>query len=308
MVQVQRSFSEDESGAGTLYVVGTPIGNLEDMTYRAVRILQTVDLIAAEEKRQTRKLLSHFEINTRMVSYHEHNKYASGPELVRLLKTGQSIALVSDAGMPVVSDPGAELVAAAVAAQITVVPIPGANAALAALVMSGLAAERFAFYGFPPRAPKLLRSWLAAVAQETATILVYASPHRLVAILTDLRSALGDDRQAMLVRELTKKHEEALRGTLGELCVWVSENSIIGEYCIVIKGLEMSTTRNGVRVEGVSSGHAPDADLPWWHALDLAAHVAYYEEKLGGNRKEAMRCVAQERGMSRRAVYQALLP
>lgn len=304
-MQVQRSFSEEASGVGTLYVVGTPIGNLEDMTYRAVRILQEVDVIAAEDTRQTRKLLTHFAINTRMVSYHEHNKQASGPELIRLLLSGLSIAQVSDAGMPVISDPGAELVAAAIAAGVRVVPVPGASAALAALVMSGLASDRFIFYGFPPRANKQLHSWLTQLARETATIIVYASPHKLLATLTELQTALGAQRQAAVVRELTKKHEEALRGSLAELVLWVSENSIIGEYCIVLSGAADAELA-GMRVAG-EAGAMPETDLPWWHALDVSAHVTYYEEKMGGDRKEAMRRVAKERGMSRRAVYQALL-
>jgi len=212
-VNNQKSFSGVEASAnqyGKLYLVGTPIGNLEDMTFRAIRILKEVEMIAAEDTRQTRKLLNHFEIQTRTVSYHEHNKQASGPELVRLLQSGKSIALVSDAGLPAISDPGVDLVAAAVQEGIAVIPIPGANAALSALIVSGLPTTRFTFTGFPPRDKKALKEWLTAFEHDEATIIMYESPHRLVKTLQAAVQVLGD-RQAAIVRELTKKHEEIIR-------------------------------------------------------------------------------------------------
>ena len=215
-MNVQQSFKSSAAGegtnnSGTLYLVGTPIGNLEDMTFRAVRTLKEVDLIAAEDTRQTRKLLTHYEISTRLVSYHEHNKEASGNELLRLLEEGQSIALVSDAGLPAISDPGADLVADAVKRSIAVVPIPGANAALSALIVSGLPTDRFLFVGFPPRDRKPLTAWLDRLYKENATIICYESPHRVAKTLAAMLEQWGD-RPIAMVRELTKRHEEVARG------------------------------------------------------------------------------------------------
>ncbi|CAM4485389.1 16S rRNA (cytidine(1402)-2'-O)-methyltransferase [Paenibacillus tarimensis] len=290
---VQKSFSgERESQAGTLYIVGTPIGNLEDMTYRAVRTLREVDLIAAEDTRQTRKLLTHFEISTRLVSYHEHNKHASGPELVRLLLAGQSIALVSDAGMPAISDPGADLVRDAISRRIPVVPIPGPNAALSALVVSGQSTERFLFAGFPPRDRKPLQAFLTELQYEQATLLFYESPHRLIKTLHAVREVWGN-REVALVRELTKRHEEVARGTVEEALALLSEHPPQGEYCIVISG--------------AAAGDRPDpAEQAFWKEWTLTRHVAYYEEQ-SGDRKEAMKKAAADRGMSKRDVYSKVL-
>lgn len=202
--QVQKSFGARAAGGpGTLYLVATPIGNLEDMTFRAVRMLKEADLIAAEDTRQTRKLLTHFDISTRLVSYHEHNKRASGPELVRLLAEGSTIALVSDAGMPAISDPGADLAAAAAAEGIPVVPIPGANAALSSLIVSGLPTDRFLFAGFPPRDRKGMEAFLSRMDREEATLLLYESPHRLKKTVEAVAERWSGRRMAV-VRELTK--------------------------------------------------------------------------------------------------------
>ncbi|MEK3884216.1 16S rRNA (cytidine(1402)-2'-O)-methyltransferase [Paenibacillus sp. PL2-23] len=276
----------DESG--TLYLVGTPIGNLEDMTMRAIRILKEVDLIAAEDTRQSRKLLTHFDIHTRIVSYHEHNKAASGPELIRLLLEGKSIALVSDAGLPAISDPGADLVAEAVEQQIAVVPIPGANAALSALIMSGLPTHRFLFAGFPPREKKALAQWLKELAGQQATVLMYESPHRLTKTLAAMLEALGDRRMAV-VRELTKKHEEAVRGTVSECITWFEEHSPLGEICLIVDGASEAD---------ISEQHAGSA---WWTELGLAEHVAHYEATM--DRKEAIKQTALDRGLPKRDVY-----
>ncbi|REK69206.1 16S rRNA (cytidine(1402)-2'-O)-methyltransferase [Paenibacillus paeoniae] len=288
----QRSYSVDASigmngEAGTLYLVGTPIGNLEDMTMRAIRILKEVDLIAAEDTRQSRKLLTHFEIHTRLVSYHEHNKGASGPELIRLLSGGQSIALVSDAGLPAISDPGADLVAEAVEQGITVVPVPGANAALSALIMSGLPTDRFLFTGFPPREKKSLVKWLKELSGQAATLLMYESPHRLTKTLDAMLEHLGD-RKVAVIRELTKRHEEAVRGTLSECLAWFEENAPLGEFCIVLEGA------------GEESAQA-SSEGAWWSEMDLAAHVAHYETMM--DRKEAIKKTAIDRGMPKRDVY-----
>lgn len=255
---------------------------------RAIRILQEVELIAAEDTRQTRKLLTHFEINTRMVSYHEHNKQASGPELIRLLLEGQSIALVSDAGLPAISDPGEDLVKAAIDHDIAVIPIPGANAALSALIMSGLPTERFLFAGFPPRDRKSLAQWLKELNGRRETILLYESPHRIGKTLDAVLENLGDRRVA-LIRELTKRHEEAVRGTVKECIAWFAEHPPMGEFCIVIEGARKETSQKAI-MEG-----------SWWADLDVAAHVAHYEKMY--DRKEAIKKAAVDRGLPKRDVY-----
>ncbi|QGG54179.1 16S rRNA (cytidine(1402)-2'-O)-methyltransferase [Paenibacillus sp. B01] len=287
-MQLQKSFEPTDKG--TLYLVATPIGNLEDMTMRAIRILKEAALIAAEDTRQTRKLLSRFEIENRLVSYHEHNKASSGPELLRLLEEGSSIALVSDAGMPAISDPGADLARDAAARGIPVVPVPGANAALSALVMSGLPTERFTFAGFPPRDKKSLEKWLEPLKALPGTLLLYESPHRIRKTLPVLLERLGD-REAAMIRELTKRHEEAARGRLSELIAHLEEHEPLGEYCLVIA--------EGEPVEAV-------AGTPWWQALELERHVEHYE-RLGQDRKEAIKLAAADRGLSKREVYNEVM-
>lgn len=292
---VQRSFAAQER-TGTLYLVATPIGNLEDMTFRAIRTLKEVQLIAAEDTRQTRKLLTHYEIQNRLVSYHEHNREASGPELIRLLLDGQSVALVSDAGIPAISDPGAELVAAAVAENIPVVPIPGANAALSALIISGLPTDRFLFVGFPPRERKGMTKLMDSLEGESGTILFYESPHRLKKTLAILAERWGG-RGAAIVRELTKRHEEVVRGTIEACLVHVEANQPLGECCIVVQG----SAGSGRSVPGEQA-----SAIAWWTELTLTGHVEAYEAK-GQSRKEAMKSAAVDRGVSKRDVYQALL-
>ncbi|WP_138756066.1 16S rRNA (cytidine(1402)-2'-O)-methyltransferase [Paenibacillus sinopodophylli] len=286
-MNVQKSFAES-NGIGSLYLVATPIGNLEDMTFRAIRTLKEVQLIAAEDTRQTRKLLTHFEIPTRIVSYHEHNKRASGPELIRLLLEGQSIALVSDAGLPAISDPGADLVKEATQNNIPVIPIPGANAALSALIISGLPTDRFLFAGFPPREKKSLTKWLQELQGQAGTLLFYESPHRISKTLVILREVLGD-RQIACVRELTKRHEEAVRGSISECMEWFDAKPPQGEFCVVVEG-----------AGGVGANEQPISEI-WWSELDLAAHVAHYEEQ--HDRKEAIKRTALDRGLPKRDVY-----
>lgn len=258
------------------------------MTFRAIRTLKEVQLIAAEDTRQTRKLLTHFEINTRMVSYHEHNKRASGPELIRLLLDGQSIALVSDAGLPAISDPGADLVKEAVENNIAVIPIPGANAALSALIMSGVPTDRFLFAGFPPRERKSLTKWLQGFRAQQETLLFYESPHRISKTLDALMECLGD-RSIACVRELTKRHEEAIRGRVSECMEWFAEHPPLGEFCIVVEGA------------GGSAVNRQQSDEAWWSELDMEAHVAHYEEQY--DRKEAIKKAALDRGLPKRDVY-----
>lgn len=293
MVRIQKSFKDQgQDDYGTLYLVATPIGNLEDITFRAIRTLKEVHLIAAEDTRQTRKLLTHFEISTRLVSYHEHNKQASGSELIRLLTEGQSIALVSDAGLPAISDPGADLVRDAANEGIKVVPIPGANAALSALIISGLPTDQFMFTGFPPRDKKPLAEWLTRLARQEGTLIMYESPHRLKKTLDAMLEHWGDRRLAM-VRELTKRHEEAVRGTISECLAFLEENPPLGEYCLVIEGA------------AAGAGDAANNGEAWWAALELEQHVAHYEKE-GIDRKEAIKKAAQDRGLPKREVYNAV--
>ena len=221
---------------GTLYLVATPIGNLEDITARALRILREADLVAAEDTRVTRKLLAHFDIHTPLTAYHEHSTGAKENLLLDKLLAGTTIALVSDAGTPAVSDPGAELVAAAITAGIRVEPIPGACAAVAGLIGAGLPTGRFTFEGFLPRPRSDRRERLAEVAQETRTIILYEAPHRLRETLADLRKALGDDRPACVARELTKRFEEWIRGTLAEVDAHFEANDPRGECVIILAG------------------------------------------------------------------------
>ncbi|GGD99397.1 16S rRNA (cytidine(1402)-2'-O)-methyltransferase [Paenibacillus nasutitermitis] len=297
-MKVQQSFvthkDKEHLKTGTLYLVATPIGNLEDMTFRAVRTLKEVDLIAAEDTRQTRKLLTHFEISTRLVSYHEHNKAASGSELIRLLTEGQSIALVSDAGLPAISDPGADLVAAAVEEDIAVVPIPGANAALSALIISGLPTERFLFTGFPPRERKGLQDWLQRLRKQDGTIICYESPHRVAKTLAAMLEQWGDRDMAM-TRELTKRFEEAARGKISECLAWLEEHPPLGEYCLVVAG-----------AGAAAAGDFEGDEQAWWTDLNLEEHVGRYEAQ-NMDRKEAIKRTAVDRGLAKREVYNEIM-
>ncbi|MBD2562939.1 MULTISPECIES: 16S rRNA (cytidine(1402)-2'-O)-methyltransferase [Nostoc] len=225
---------------GTLYVVGTPIGNLEDITFRAVRILQTVDIIAAEDTRHTGKLLQHFQVKTPQVSYHEHNRTSRIPELLEHLVNNKAIALVSDAGMPGISDPGYELVKACIEAGIPVVPIPGASAAITALSAAGLPTDRFVFEGFLPAKSQQRQEHLESLQTESRTLIFYESPHRLRDTLQDLAEVWGSDRQIVLGRELTKLYEEFWRGTIAEAIAHYSQREPQGEYTLVVAGIPAS--------------------------------------------------------------------
>lgn len=282
----QKSF-ENEEEKGILYLVPTPIGNLEDMSFRAIRILKEADVIAAEDTRNTKKLMNYYEIDTPIVSYHEHNKKVSGEKLLKRLREGAKIALVSDAGMPTISDPGYELVSMAAEEKLTVVPLPGANAALTALIASGLAPQPFYFYGFLPRQKKDKKRELAELAKQTSTIILYESPHRLKETLLSLAEGLGN-RKIVLCRELTKKYEEFIRGTIEEALKWASEEEVRGEFCLIIEG----------NSEPVHEGP------PWWEDLTIKEHVEYYIGE-GYHSKEAVKLVAKERGLNKREVYQA---
>ncbi|MBT2290093.1 16S rRNA (cytidine(1402)-2'-O)-methyltransferase [Paenibacillus albidus] len=291
-ISCQSSFQRTNKEIGSLYLVATPIGNLEDMTYRAVNTLRECDIIAAEDTRQTRKLLSHFEISPSMLfSYHEHNKAASGPELIRYIIEGKNLALVSDAGLPAISDPGADLVALAIAQGIPVIPIPGANAALSALIASGLPTTTFTFAGFLPRERKDIRAVLAPLRAAQGTLLFYESPHRVIKTLAHLQENFGN-RRIVLARELTKRYEEFLRGTIEECSAWLAEHPPIGEYVIVL--------------EGESKEEAEEASSAWWRELTVEQHVAHYEAA-DLSRKDAMKKAAADRGVAKRDIYNALL-
>lgn len=291
MVTVQKSFTPDLRSYGSLYLVATPIGSLEDITIRAIRVLKEVQWIAAEDTRQTRKLLAHYEITTRMISYHEHNKQASGPELIRILQTGDSIALVSDAGTPAISDPGYELVKLAIDKQISVVAVPGANAAINALIVSGLPTDSFYYMGFLPRERKAMMEQLEQLRTISATIVVYESPHRIIRTLEALYEAYGD-RPIAVIRELTKKFEEICRGKASDCITEMKSRTPLGEYCIVIGGM------NKEQLHQESQG--------WWQKLQVHEHVAHYK-KLGFTDKEAMKQTAVDRGVAKRDVYNELL-
>lgn len=284
---VQKSFVSD-SPYGKLFLVATPIGNLEDMTVRAINTLREVDIIAAEDTRQTRKLLTHFEIDTRLISYHEHNKNSSGPEIIRLLKEeGMSVALVSDAGLPAISDPGQELVRDAVAKGIAVIPIPGANAGLSALIVSGLPTDGFVFRGFLPREKKDQRQELERLKSYQETLIFYESPYRITKTLHMMREVLGN-RHVALGRELTKRYEEFVRGPFDDVLAFLEEEGETrGEFTVI--------------VEGAGSG-ADDKDDEWWQSMTVVEHVDYYVGQ-GLTAKAAVKQVADERGVPKRDVY-----
>ncbi|BAU26211.1 16S rRNA (cytidine1402-2'-O)-methyltransferase [Aneurinibacillus soli] len=283
---VQKSFAD--SPYGKLYLVATPIGNLDDMTVRAVHTLREVDIIAAEDTRQTRKLLTHFEIDTRLISYHEHNQRSSGPEIIRLLKEeGISVALVSDAGLPAISDPGQELVRDAVADGISVIPIPGANAALSALIVSGLSTDGFVFRGFLPREKKDQRKELERLRVYKETLIFYESPYRITKTLHIMQEVLGN-RQVALGRELTKRYEEFIRGSFDDVLAFLEgEGDIRGEFTVIVAGAD---------------DDAADAEVEWWQALSVVEHVDHYIEQ-GMSVKVAVKQAADDRGVPKRDVY-----
>jgi len=281
--------SEDR---GVLYLCATPIGNLEDMTLRALKVLGEVDLVAAEDTRHARKLFSHFDIHTPLTSYHDHNRRSKGPHLVNLLLEGKSIALVTDAGMPGVSDPGEDLAALAIGEGIRVIPIPGASASLSALVVSGLPSGRFCFEGFLPPRGKARKERLKELQEEKRTMVFYESPHRLKSTLTDL-TTLGN-RRICVARELTKYYEEVWRGNLEGALEKFEEQVPRGEFTLVLEGF---TGSEGAAAGGQAGIRGID---------ELAALVLDFEKK-GNSRKEAIKEASRMAGIPKREVYSALL-
>lgn len=277
--------------SGTLYLCATPIGNLEDMTLRCIRVLKEVDLIAAEDTRNSIKLLNHFEIKTPMTSYHEYNKIEKGHRLAERLQSGEDIALITDAGTPGISDPGEELVRMCQEAGITVTALPGAVACITALTISGLATRRFAFEAFLPTDKKERQAILEELKGETRTIILYEAPHRLTRTLKVLYEALGN-RRLSVCRELTKKHETVFATTIEDALDYYESQEPKGECVMVIEG----KSREEIRAE----------EKAQWEEMDIEAHMEYYLER-GMDKKEAMKQVAKDRGVSKRDIYQALL-
>ncbi len=281
---------------GKIFLVATPIGNLGDMTARAVEVLNSVDLIAAEDTRNTIRLLNHFEIRKPLTSYHEYNKTEKAYELTAQAAAGKNIAVVTDAGMPAISDPGEVLVRIAWESGIEVTIVPGACACVSALAISGLPTRRFAFEAFLPMEKKERAEILEELKQETRTMIIYEAPHRLLKTLKELSELFGPGRSVSIVRELTKLHEEVFRTTLGEAVSRYEApggaDLIRGEYVLVIAG----RSREEIRGEEAAK----------WESMTVADHVAMYESQ-GMDRKEAMKAAAKDRGVSKRDIYQALL-
>lgn len=276
---------------GTLYLCATPIGNLEDITFRVLRTLKEVDLIAAEDTRNSIKLLNHFEIKTPMTSYHEFNKIEKAYQLVEKLKEGKNIALITDAGTPGISDPGEDIVRICYEHGIEVTSLPGAAACITALTMSGRSTRRFAFEAFLPKDKKERATVLEELKNETRTIILYEAPHHLLKTVKELMEVLGD-RELTLCRELTKKYEEKIQLTFSSLLSYYEEREPRGEYVLVISG----KSREEIEKEKQSS----------WESWSIEEHMEHYENQ-GIARKEAMKLVAKDRGVSKRDIYNALI-
>jgi 16S rRNA (cytidine1402-2'-O)-methyltransferase len=277
---------QTEPKPGTLYIVATPIGNLEDMTFRAVRILQAVDMIAAEDTRHTGRLLQHFQVKTPQISYHEHNSHGRIPELLEHLQYGKAIALVSDAGMPGISDPGYELIKACIDHGITVVPIPGASAVITALSAAGLPTDRFIFDGFLPAKSQQRKKYLESLQGESRTLVFYESPHRLRDTLADLGAVLGSDRSIVIARELTKLYEEFWRGTVEDAIAHYQQKEPQGEYTLLVAGnppSQIQLTETELKAELLQLMHQ------------------------GISRSQASRQLAKDTSLSRRYLYQLAL-
>lgn len=282
----------EQHKTGTLYLCATPIGNLEDITYRVLRTLKEVDLIAAEDTRNSIRLLNHFEIKTPMTSYHEYNKIEKAYQLVAKMREGKNIALITDAGTPGISDPGEDIVRICYEEGIPFTSLPGAAACITALTMSGLPTRRFAFEAFLPKDKKEHQAVLEELKTETRTIIIYEAPHHLVRTLQELHDTLGGDRRLTICRELTKRHEEKLQMTLADSLSYYEVNEPRGEYVLIIAG----RSREEMKKE----------EQAGWEALSLEEHMAHYESQ-GIDRREAMKRVAKDRGVSKRDIYQALL-
>ena len=282
----------NENGIGELYLCATPIGNLEDMTFRCIRVLKEADVIAAEDTRNSIKLLNHFEIKTPMTSYHEFNKVEKARVLVEKMLKGETVALITDAGTPGISDPGEELVRQCIEAGIKVTPVPGAAACINALIMSGMPTRRFCFEAFLPSDKKEKADVLEQLKVEQRTIIIYEAPHRLLRTLTELESALGGMRKIAVCKELTKRHETVYRDTISGALGYYTANEPKGEYVLVI--------------EGRSPKELLEEKRAAWDDMSIEEHFNMYVSQ-GMDKKAAMKLVAKDRGVSKRDIYNALL-
>ncbi len=282
----------NENGIGELYLCATPIGNLEDMTFRCIRVLKEADVIAAEDTRNSIKLLNHFEIKTPMTSYHEFNKVEKARVLVEKMLKGETVALITDAGTPGISDPGEELVRQCIEAGIKVTPVPGAAACINALIMSGMPTRRFCFEAFLPSDKKEKADVLEQLKAEQRTIIIYEAPHRLLRTLTELESALGGMRKIAVCKELTKRHETVYRDTISGALGYYTANEPKGEYVLVIEGRSQKELLEEKRAA--------------WDDMSIEEHFNMYVAR-GMDKKDAMKLVAKDRGVSKRDIYNALL-
>lgn len=282
-MKIQNSYIDHE--VGTLYLVPTPIGNLSDMTFRAIDTLKEVDVIACEDTRVTQKLLNHYEIDTPKVSYHEHNVHEQTTELIKELRAGKNIAQVSDAGMPSISDPGVELVAAAVAENIPVVPLPGANAAVTALIASGISPQPFTFYGFLSRKKSALIADLEKIMEHEETLVFYESPHRLKEMLKGIVEVFGENRPLVLAREVTKRYEEFVRGTAKEALDWAQDTELRGEFVVIVAGNDQVEKKE------------------IWEDWTVSEHIEYKMSFEKMSSKDAIKIVAKERKVPKREIY-----
>ena len=278
----------NDAQKGKLYLCATPIGNLEDMPVRAVRIMNEADVIAAEDTRNSVKLINHFEINTPMTSYHEFNKYDKAKVLVERMLKGETVALITDAGTPGISDPGEELVRQSIEADIEVISVPGPAACINALIISGLPTRRFTFEAFLPFEKKERAAVLSELEKETRTMIIYEAPHRLIKTLAELMSVLGEERRIAVCKELTKKHETVFRSTIKEATDYYTLNEPKGEYVLVIEGLDRDVIVREKQEE--------------WQKMTVEEHMEYYTCQ-GIDKKEAMKMVAKDRGVTKREIY-----
>ena len=284
-------YKKMDIACGKLYIVATPIGNLKDMTFRAIEVLKEVDIIAAEDTRHTRELLNHFDINTATTSYHEHNKYDKAKEIIEKILNGASVAIVSDAGTPIISDPGDELVRLAIENNIEVQAVPGACAGINALVVSGLSASSFVFVGFLSDDNKKRKKQIDNLRCEMRTMIFYISPHNIKKDLKLLIDVFGDERLASISREMTKVHEETIRGSLKNIYNHFNENDVRGEFVLIVKGLD-EVEFNNERKEK-------------WQEISVEDHFLMYQKE-GFTDKVAMKKVAEDRGMDKKDIYKIL--
>ena len=280
-----------ENKVGKLYIVSTPIGNLQDMTFRAIEVLKSVDLVAAEDTRRTRELLNHFDIDTKITSYHEHNKYDKAKNIVDMIKEGKDVAVVTDAGTPIVSDPGSVLVKLAIEENIEITAVPGCCAAVNALVLSGLDSDSFVFVGFLKDGNKKRKEQLKDLEFELRTMIFYISPHDILKDLKQLIEVFGEGRNASLSREMTKVHEETVRGTLKEIYKVFESRDIKGEFVLVVSGMDIKFLKT--------------SEVEKWMSISVEEHYQKYIDE-GLSDKDAIKKVASDRNIDKREIYKQL--